>query len=88
MTIYLVFLLTHRPAQFYDLANFGWLCLLFFMVVIQQMCGRIGMVTGKGLAGTVCTNYPKLVLYFAVSLLVITNTIIIGADLGAMTSSS
>lgn len=66
-----------------------WLALFSFpfMVVIQQMCGRIGMVTGKGLAGVIRTHYPKPVLYFAVSLLVITNTINIGADLGAMASS-
>jgi len=67
-----------------------WLALFSFpfMVVIQQMCGRIGMVTGKGLAGVIRTHYPKPVLYVAVSLLVITNTINIGADLGAMASSA
>lgn len=66
-----------------------WLALftLPFMTVIQKMCGRIGMVTGKGLAGTIRTHYSKPVLYFAVSLLVITNTINIGADLGAMAAS-
>lgn len=67
-----------------------WLSLFSFpfMVVIQQMCARIGMVTGKGLAGTIRTHYSKKVLYFAVSLLVITNTINIGADLGAMAASA
>lgn len=67
-----------------------WLALFSFpfMVVIQQMCGRIGMVTGKGLAGSIRTHYSKKILYFAVSLLVITNTINIGADLGAMASSA
>jgi NRAMP (natural resistance-associated macrophage protein)-like metal ion transporter len=66
-----------------------WLALFSFpfMTVIQQMCGRIGMVTGKGLAGVIRTNYSKPVLYFAVSLLVIANTINIGADLGAMATS-
>lgn len=59
-----------------------------FMVVIQQMCGRIGLVTGKGLAGVIRTHYSKPILYVAVSLLVITNTINIGADLGAMASSA
>jgi Mn2+/Fe2+ NRAMP family transporter len=58
------------------------------MVVIQQMCGRIGMVTGKGLAGVIRKHYSKPVLYFAVSLLVIANTINIGADLGAMATSA
>ena len=67
-----------------------WLALFSFpfMIVIQQMCGRIGMVTGKGLAGVIRTHYSKPVLYFAVSLLMITNTINIGADLGAMATSA
>jgi len=67
-----------------------WLALFSFpfMVVIQQMCGRIGMVTGKGLAGVIRTHYSKPVLYFAVSLLMIANTINIGADLGAMATSA
>jgi NRAMP (natural resistance-associated macrophage protein)-like metal ion transporter len=67
-----------------------WIALFSFpfMVVIQQMCGRIGMVTGKGLAGVIRTHYSKPVLYFAVSLLVIANTINIGADLGAMATSA
>jgi len=67
-----------------------WLALFTFpfMIVIQQMCGRIGMVTGKGLAGVIHANYSKPVLYFAVSLLVIANTINIGADLGAMAASA
>lgn len=67
-----------------------WLSLFSFpfMAVIQQMCGRIGMVTGKGLAGVIRDHYSKWVLYFAVSLLVIANTINIGADLGAMAASA
>ena len=67
-----------------------WLTLFSFpfMLVIQQMCGRIGMVTGKGLAGIIHENYSKPMLYFAVSLLVIANTINIGADLGAMATSA
>ncbi len=67
-----------------------WLALfsLPFMVVIQQMCGRIGMVTGKGLAGVIRIHYSKPVLYFSVSLLMIANTINIGADLGAMATSA
>lgn len=59
-----------------------------FMIVIQQMCGRIGMVTGKGLAGIIIEHYSKRVLYLAVFLLVTANTINIGADLGAMASSA
>lgn len=59
-----------------------------FMTVIQEMCGRIGMVTGKGLSGIIRHHYSKKVLYCAVSLLLIANTINIGANLGAMASSA
>lgn len=46
------------------------------------------MVTGKGLAGVILENYSRLVLYVTVLLLLIANTINIGADLGAMASSA
>lgn len=59
-----------------------------FMTVIQEMCGRIGLVTGKGLAGVIRLHYPKPLLYSAVFLLLIANTINIGANLGAMASSA
>lgn len=55
-----------------------------FMMVIQEMCGRIGMVTGKGLAGVIRTHYVRPVLYVSILLLLVANTINIGADLGAM----
>lgn len=75
-------------------AQFGygqlWLALFSypFMSIIQQMCGRIGMVTGEGLSGVIKKHYSKKILYFAVALLVLANTINIGADLGAMASAS
>ena len=53
-------------------ARFGlttlWLAIVSFplMYVIQEMCARIGLVTNKGLAGVVKTNYPKWVLYILV----------------------
>src|SRR3989304_551493 len=46
-----------------------------FMSVVQEMCGRIGMVTGKGLSGVIRHHYSAFVLYFAVLLLVIANTV-------------
>lgn len=58
-----------------------------FMAVIQEMCGRIGMVTGKGIAAIIRKNYGRSVLYFCVFLLIFANTINIGADLGAMAAS-
>ncbi|MBP7927986.1 divalent metal cation transporter, partial [Patescibacteria group bacterium] len=59
-----------------------------FMSAIQEMCGRIGLVTGKGLAGVVRQHYSKVVLYFSVSLLFLANTVNIGANLGAMAASA
>jgi NRAMP (natural resistance-associated macrophage protein)-like metal ion transporter len=59
-----------------------------FVIAIQEMCGRIGLVTGKGLTGIMRENYPKWVSYFAIYLLFIANTINIGADLGAMAASA
>lgn len=63
-----------------------WLALytMPFMIAVQEMCARIGMTTGKGLAGVIKSNYSKTVLIAAVSLLAIANIINIGADLGAM----
>lgn len=67
-----------------------WLMVLSlpFMIVIQEMCGRIGVVTGKGLAGVIKTHYPKYILYSAVIILAFANIINIGADLGAMASAA
>lgn len=66
-----------------------WTALFTFplMSAIQEMCGRIGLVTGHGLASLLKKNYPKPLLYFSVFLLVVANTINIGADLGAMAAS-
>lgn len=58
--------------------------LLPFMVAIQEACARIGAVTGKGLTTVVKENYSKKILYGMVALVVVANTINIGADLGAM----
>ena len=67
-----------------------WLALymLPLMIAVQEMCGRIGLVTGKGIAGVVKTHYSRRVLRITVGLLVVANTINIGADLGAMVAST
>jgi NRAMP (natural resistance-associated macrophage protein)-like metal ion transporter len=59
-----------------------------FMVVVQEMSGRIGMVTGKGLAGVIRKHYSSWFLSGAVFLLLVANTINIGADLGAMAAAA
>ncbi len=58
--------------------------MLPFMIAIQEACARIGAVTGKGLATVIKENYSKKILYSMVMLVVVANTINIGADLGAM----
>ena len=54
------------------------------MAVIQEISGRIGRVTGRGIAGNIRKHYPNWLLQLIVLLLFIANTINIGADLGAM----
>lgn len=56
--------------------------------VIQEMCARLGLVTGRGLAGNIRVHYPKRVLYICALLLFSANAINIGADLGAMAKAS
>ena len=58
-----------------------------FMIAIQEMCGRIGATTGNGLAGVIRQHYSRTLLWGAVTLLLIANTVNIGADLGAMAAS-
>lgn len=74
-------------AQYGYKMNFLTVFLLPSMIVIQEMCGRIGMVSGKGLAGVIKKYHSKKMLYFAVLLLAIANIINIGADLGIIAAS-
>ncbi len=63
-----------------------WLSLFSFplMGIVQEMCARIGMVTGVGLAANIKKFYSKKVLYICTTLLLFANVFNIGADLGAM----
>src|SRR5262245_63428703 len=71
-------------------AQFGfaitWTLLFTYplMAVIQEISARIGRTTGKGIAANIREHYPNAILRCIVFLLVIANTINIGADLGAM----
>ena len=71
-------------------AQFGfaitWTLLFTYplMAVIQEISARIGRTTGKGIAANIREHYPNAILQCIVFLLVIANTINIGADLGAM----
>jgi Mn2+/Fe2+ NRAMP family transporter len=63
-----------------------WTALFSFplMTAVQMMCARLGMVTGRGLAGVIRQRYSRWVLWAACLLLVTANTVNIGADLGGM----
>jgi NRAMP (natural resistance-associated macrophage protein)-like metal ion transporter len=67
----------------------GWTLVLTYplMCAIQLISAQIGRVTGRGLAGNMRRHYPVPLLYVLVGLLVIANTINIGADLGAMAAA-
>ncbi|MER8374307.1 Nramp family divalent metal transporter [Mesorhizobium sp. M1406] len=54
------------------------------MSVVQEISARIGRTTGRGIAGNMRVHYPNWLLQAIVFLLLIANTINIGADLGAM----
>jgi len=54
------------------------------MSAIQQMCGMIGRVTGKGLAANIKSAFPPVVVRGVVLLLLIANTLNIAADVAAM----
>ena len=74
-------------------AKFGlgmlWMALylLPMITVIQEMCARIGLLSGNGLAALIKNKYSTNIVYPISTLLIIANTINIGADLGAMSAS-
>src|SRR5436305_10663189 len=47
--------------------GYGMLWLIPFciplMIAVQEMCGRVGVVTGKGLAAVIKQYYPRWLLY-------------------------
>lgn len=74
-------------------AQFGyqqlWISLFIipFMIVTQEMCGRIGIVTGKGIVTLIKKNYHSSLAIVAVFCLVIANVVTIGANIGAIAST-
>lgn len=75
-------------------AGFGFSLLWMFPLMLplllatQESCARIGAITGKGLAAVIKEHYSKKLLFMSVGLVVIANTINIGADLGAMAATT
>ncbi len=62
------------------------LAMLPMVTAVQYMCAKIGLVTGRGLAGVLREHYPRAV-YPAVIALVIANTLNAGADIGAIAAA-
>jgi len=71
-------------------AQFGygltWTMLFSYplMAAVQIISARIGRTTGHGIAGVLRLHYPSWLLQSVVVLLLVANTINLGADLGAM----
>ena len=67
-----------------------WTAIITFplMAAVQLVCARIGLVTGRGLAGSVRSHYPRSLLYVACLLLLVANVFNIAADLAAMADSA
>jgi NRAMP (natural resistance-associated macrophage protein)-like metal ion transporter len=62
------------------------IAMLPMQTAVQFICAKIGLVTGKGLAGVLREHYPRA-LYPAVIALVIANTLNAGADIGAIAAA-
>src|SRR5499427_3937340 len=58
------------------------------MAAVQLICARIGLVTGRGLAGAIRGRYPRPFLYAACLLLLVANVFNIAADLAGMADAS
>lgn len=63
-----------------------WTALITFplMASLQEMCARIGLVTSKGLAGTIKTNYSRFILYLMLLFSFPAIVMNIGADIAGM----
>jgi len=57
-------------------------------VAVQVMCGRLGAVTGHGLAHEIRLRYPRWVLWATCALLAVANVTNLGADLGGMAEAA
>ena len=75
-------------AQFGFALTWSMLFTYPLMSAVQMISGRVGRTTGRGLAGNLRHHYPNWLLQGIVLLLLIANTINIGADLGAMADAT
>jgi NRAMP (natural resistance-associated macrophage protein)-like metal ion transporter len=57
------------------------------MMVVQHICAKIGMCSGRGLAGVLHKFYPRWLLYPVVAGLLAANTINTGTDIAAIAAA-
>jgi len=62
--------------------------LIPLIIVIQEICARIGLLTGSGLGTIIKKKYSRKIVLPLISLLLVANTINVGADIGAMAASA
>ncbi|MGH7234604.1 MAG: NRAMP family divalent metal transporter [Candidatus Saccharimonadales bacterium] len=70
--------------------GFLWTAVFTFplMAVIQEICARIGLVTGRGLASNIRLRFGNRILYTSTLFLFAANTFNVGADIGAMANAT
>ena len=70
--------------------NMLWVMLFSFplMAAMQEICARLGRITGVGIAANLRHYYPKPLLYSVVFLLCVANIFNLGADVAAMGASA
>lgn len=67
-----------------------WLMILAtpMLIAVQAMCAKLGDVKRKGLATILKEHFPRPIAFLAVLILVVCNTITIGADLAGMAEAT
>src|SRR5262249_58833259 len=77
-----------RPRAGPDGDGYGQLWTALFVLplltAVQEASARLGAVTGRGLAAVMRERYGVRLVYAVIALLLLANTINIGADIGAM----
>lgn len=66
-----------------------WMALFIFpfMAAVQFICAKIGMVSGKGVAGVIRENYSRKLLFPVIFFLVVANVVNAGVDIGAIAAA-
>src|SRR4051812_18875525 len=74
-----------QAGAYYGLTTL-WMAIASYpiLAVLQEMSARIGIVTGKGLAGVIKTHYPKWLLYSLIVLSCPAFLLNIGADIAVL----